>query len=86
MTRLAGDAIARAIHKDESAASRIVSGERGCTLDEWCALMELADVKVVDINLVCVDPRALESLTYLAQKAMSDPGTAKKLIWEDDQA
>lgn len=70
--------------KDETAASRILSGERGCTLDEWCALIDLAGLKLVDRERVCVDAKAYDALTYLAQKAMANEQTARTLIWEDD--
>jgi hypothetical protein len=77
--------IARAIEKDETAACRVRANERPCTLSEFCKLVELAGLKVVDKDKVCVDRQAYESMTYIASKAMANEATAKTLIWDEDQ-
>lgn len=77
-------AIADAIDKDETAACRIRANERPCTLSEFGKLIDLAGLKVVDKTRVCVDRKAYESLTYIAQKALANEQTAHTLIWEDD--
>lgn len=88
-TRLLGvalDKISKALgDKDDSTACRVRSGEQRCTLAEFCKLVTLADLKIVDVSKVCVDRQAYDSLTYIAQKAMADKDTAKKLIWDEDQ-
>lgn len=71
--------------KDDSTACRVRSGEQRCTLDEFCKLVALADLKIVDRAKVCVDRQAYESMTYIVQKAMANAATAKTLIWDEDQ-
>lgn len=54
--------IAQAIGKDESAACRIRSNERPCTLTEFCALVDLAGFKLVSKGKVCIDADELAML------------------------
>lgn len=84
LTKIALSQIGDAIEKDETAACRIRSNERPCTLSEFCKLLELCHLKLVDRDRVCVDRQAYESMVYIAQKAMANQATAKSLIWEDD--
>lgn len=76
--------IAAAIGKDETTACRVRSEERPCTVSEFAALVSACGLKMVEKERVCVDRKALEALTYLAQRAMSNEQTAKSLVWEDD--
>jgi hypothetical protein len=55
-------AIAEAIGKDESAACRIRSNERPCTLTEFCSLLELAGFKLVSRDKQCVPADELAML------------------------
>jgi hypothetical protein len=55
-------AIAEAIGKDESAACRIRSNERPCTLTEFCSLLDLAGFKLVSKGKQCIDGDELAML------------------------
>jgi hypothetical protein len=63
-TRLARQSlenIAKAIGKDDTAACKIRANERPCTLTEFCALLELAGLKLVDAGRFCVRPTSSSS-------------------------
>jgi hypothetical protein len=59
LARLSGKQIGEACQCDHTQASRIASGQRGATMDEWCALLEMMGLKVVDENKVCISPDRL---------------------------
>lgn len=79
------DAISKAISKDDSTSSRVRSGEARLTLGELCDLIDAADLKLVTRDRVCVDRKKYEALATIAAAAMSDPESAKKLVWDDEE-
>lgn len=79
------DRLALALAKDETTACRVRSGESRITLAEACALIDAADMKLVARDRVCVDRKKYEALATIAAAAMSDPESAKKLVWDDEQ-
>ena len=80
LTRLGGAELARAICKDESTASRILSGERGCTLGDFCTLLDLANLKLVDKSKHCVPADELRMLRRVYALV-----TARDLMFEDPE-
>lgn len=72
--------LANAMGVSESTISRLKTEQ----LEQFALVIAHLGLKVVDIEKVCVDREAYESMTYIASKAMSDKDISKKLIWEDE--
>lgn len=47
--------IAEALETDTSGASRVKSGERGCTVQAWLRLMDLLGYKLVNKTKLCME-------------------------------
>lgn len=62
LNRLPLAIVAGALGRDESTACRIRSGERGCNAEEFCALLDVSGLKLVDKGKVCVDRETHEFL------------------------
>jgi hypothetical protein len=78
LLKLGGVEVAKALHKDESTASRILSGERGCTIQDFCTLLELVELKVVDKTKLCVPADELRMLRRVYNMV-----TARDQLFED---
>lgn len=85
LSKLSLEEIARALGKDDTAACKVRSGERACSVTDLAKLIPLCGLKLVDRDKVCVDRRAYESMTYIASKAMADQATSQRLIWDEEQ-
>lgn len=80
-TRLAKldlDIIAEVIGKDDTTACKVRSNERPCTVSQFCALLELAGLKLVSKDKLCVpaDELAMLRRVYAAHHNVdlwSDP-------------
>jgi hypothetical protein len=72
-------AIAEALKKDESAACRIRSLDRPCTLSEFCALLDVAGFKLVPKDKQCVpaDELAMLRRVYAAHHNVD--------LWDDPE-
>lgn len=75
--------LAEALDRDDTAVCRIRSGEQRVTFHEALELINALDCKVVDKNAMCVRRERYEALAEIAQGAMSDPVTSRRLIFED---
>lgn len=84
LARLPLEQLAAALAKDESTASRVRSGEARVTLLEFCELVDVAGLKLVSTDKVCVDRQKFEALATLAAAAMSDKDAVRKLIWDEE--
>jgi len=84
LLRIGGRALADAIHKDESTASRILNGERGCTIAEFCVLLELVELKLVDQNKLCVSREQHEFMRRTTARAMANEQVAA-MLFEDPE-
>jgi hypothetical protein len=80
LLRIGGKALADAIHKDESTASRILSGERGCTIAEFCVLLELVELKLVDRQKLCVSRSEFEFMRRTTARAIQNEEIARTLF------
>lgn len=78
LNKLGGSTLAKALSKDESTASRILSGERGCTIEEFCQLLDLVGLKVVGVEKHCVPADELRMLRRVYSNII-----ARDLVWED---
>lgn len=85
LARLPLSEIASAIDKDESTASRLRSGEAKLTVGEFANLLAAIGCKVVDKERVCVDRKTYEAMAHINARAMRDPETAKRLMWDEEQ-
>lgn len=78
--------MARALGKeDTTSACKVRSGDRAVTVYEFAKLVTACGLKLVPKEKICVDPRAYESLAYLAQKAVRDEGICRTLTWDEEQ-
>jgi hypothetical protein len=84
LARLSGKQIGEACQCDHTQASRIASGQRGATMDEWCALLEMMGLKVVDENKVCISPDRLRFLEQTTSRALANEQIAQAL-WESPE-
>lgn len=80
LLRIGGKALADAIHKDESTASRILSGERGCTIAEFCVLLELCELKLVARDKLCVNRDQFEFMRQTTARAIANEQVARALF------
>ena len=79
------DALAGAIGKDDTQASRIRSNQLGATVQDAVRLMYAAGLKVVPVDRVCVDGATYQAMATIAAKAMGNAEIAQKLTWDDQQ-
>ncbi len=84
LARMPLEPIAKAIGKSESTACRVRDGESPLSLCEFCDLVDLAGLKMVSKEKVCVDRPVYEAMATVATKAMSLPEFARQLVWDDE--
>jgi hypothetical protein len=84
LARLSGKQIGEACNCDHTQASRIASGQRGATIEEWCNLIELMGLKLVDADKVCISPDRLRFLEQTTARALANEDVAKAL-WESPE-
>ena len=77
------DALATAIGKDDTQASRIRSGQLGATVQDLVKLLHAAGLKCVGLEKVCVDRARYEAMVTMATAAMSDEQTVRRLTWDE---
>lgn len=82
LARLSGKEISQACGNcDHTVASRIASGQRGATIEEWCGLLDLMGLKIVTAEKVCVSPDRLRFLEQTTARALANEQVAMAL-WE----
>ena len=77
------EALAAAIGKDDTQASRIRSGQLGATVQDMVRLLHAAGLKCVASDRVCVDRARYEAMVTMASAAMSDEQTVRRLTWDE---
>lgn len=84
LARLSGKDIGEACHCDHTQASRIASGQRGATINEWCGLLDLMGLKLVSAEKVCVSPERLRFLEQTTARALANEQIAA-VLWEEPE-
>lgn len=84
LARLTGKEIGDACGCDHTVASRIASGQRGATVDEWCNLLDLMGLKLVAVEKVCISPDRLRFLEQTTARALANEHVAMAL-WESPE-
>lgn len=84
LARLSGKEIGEACDCDHTQASRIASGQRGATIDEWCNLLDAMGLKIVTAEKVCVSPDRLRFLEQTTARALANEQIATAL-WESPE-
>lgn len=84
LNRLPLAIVAGAVGKDESTACRIRSGERGCNAEEFCALLDVSGLKLVDKRKRCVDPEVHDFLVREHEKSVGS-GMFRQRVAELDE-
>lgn len=84
LAQLSGKEIGDACKCDHTAASRIASGQRGATIEEWSNLLELMGLKVVPAEKVCISPDRLRFLETTTARALANQEIAMAL-WESPE-
>lgn len=79
------EALAAAIAKDDSTASRIRSEEAKVSISDAVRLICAAGLKVVPTDRVCVERATYEALATIASKAMSNTAISRQLVWDGEQ-
>lgn len=85
LSKLPLEEIGRAIGKDDTAACKVRSGERACSVTDLAKLITACGLKLVDKDKVCVDRKTYDAMSYISSKAMSNEQIARTLIWDVDQ-
>lgn len=80
LARLSGKEIGDACDCDHSQASRIASGQRGATIEEWCNLIELMGLKIVDANKLCVGVDEFNFMRQTTARAIANEQVARSLF------
>lgn len=78
------EALADAIGKDDSTASRVRSEEARVSVSDAVRLICAAGLKVVGADKVCVDRARYEAMVTIASAAMADQQTARRLTWDEE--
>jgi hypothetical protein len=84
LARLSGKEIGEACHCDHTQASRIASGQRGATIEEWCNLLDLLGLKLVDKDKLCVSREQHEFMRRTTARAMANEQVAAMLFEEPE--
>lgn len=84
LARLSGKEIGEACGCDHTQASRIASGQRGATVDEFCKLLDLMGLKIVDANKLCVSREQHEFMRRTTARAMANEAVAA-MLFEDPE-
>lgn len=85
LARLSGKQIGDACGCDHTQASRIASGQRGATIDDWCELLELMGLKVVDNSRLCVKREEFEFMRRMTARALANQQVAEQLTFDDPE-
>lgn len=85
LAKLALEDIARAIGKDDTEACKVRSGERRCSLTEFCSLLDLAGLKFVSKDRYCVPLDEYNFMRKMTAKALSNESIARELTFEDPE-
>jgi methylphosphotriester-DNA--protein-cysteine methyltransferase len=85
LSRTSLDALASAIGKDDSQASRIRSGQLGATVQDVARMLYASGLKVVSADRVCVHQPTYQAMATIAARAMADQEIAQRLTWDDLQ-
>lgn len=78
------EALADAIGKDDSTASRVRSEEARVSISDAVRLICAAGLKVVSAEKVCVDRALYEAMATIASAAMADQQVARRLTWDEE--
>lgn len=84
LARLSGKQIGDACDCDHTQASRIASGQRGATMDEWCNLLDLMGLKIVSAEKRCISPDRLHFLEQTTARALANEQVAA-VLWEESE-
>lgn len=84
LARLSGKEVGEACECDHTTASRIVSGQRGATIGQFCDLLDLCNLKIVSAEKRCVSPERLRFLETTTARALLSE-VASKALWEDPE-
>lgn len=86
LARLTGKQISEACGGcDHTQASRIASGQRGATIAEWCSLIEMMGLKLVDASRFCVRPDEFEFMRKMTARALANEQVAHQLTFDDPE-
>jgi hypothetical protein len=85
LARLQLETIAHAIHKDDTTACKVRANERPCTLTEFCALLDVAGLKLVDKARVCVKMDEYNFMRRLTARALTNERIAQELTFDDPE-
>lgn len=85
LARLKLEEIASVIRKDDSTLCKIRSNERPCTLTEFCALLDLAGLKLVDKSRFCVKKDEFDFMRRMTARALANEQTAQQLTFDDPE-
>lgn len=80
LARLSGRQIGEACRCDHTQASRIASGQRGATMEEWCNLLDLMGLKVVPADKLCVSRSEFEFMRQTTARAIAHADIARTLF------
>lgn len=85
LAKLSLDDIAAVIGKDDSTACKVRSNERPCTVSQFCAMLDLAGLKLVDKGRVCVKLDEYNFMRRLTARALTNERIAQELTFDDPE-
>lgn len=83
LAKLSLEKIATAIGKDDTEACKVRSGERRCSLSEFCALLDLSGLKLVAKDRFCVKEEEFNFMRKMTARALANEQMAQQLTFED---
>lgn len=85
LARVKLEDIAEAIKKDDTTACKVRANERPCTLTEFCSLLDLAGLKLVDKARFCVKPDEFDFMRRMTARALANESMARALTFDDPE-
>lgn len=74
--------IAGAIRKDDATLCKIRNNERPITITEFCALVELVGLKLVDKRRYCVPIEEFNFMARTTARVLANEATAREMFME----
>lgn len=84
LSKLSLEHIARALGKDDTAACKVRSGERACSVTDLAKLIDAAGLKLVDKSRVCVKVEEYNFMRRLTARALTNERIAQELTFDED--
>lgn len=85
LSKLSLEEIARALGKDDTAACKVRSGERACSVSDMAKLIGACGLKLVDKDRYCVKREEFNFMRSMTARALANEQVAQQLTFDDPE-